>query len=247
MLLAVVPITAGFPHDRLLLFVGVGAMGLLSLLLRRLFDQSLTGGVGRTVGWVLVAVHVAWAALFQIAMSASVAALEPIYADAPRSLPDDPMLEQQRLLIVNTPAEFFGQYTFFVRAFDQRPAPQSQLMLGPGASALVIERLSADTITIEAEAGWGSAPFDILYRARSRPVPAGYAVELSDVRIEVLALTEDGRPRRVRFAFARDLEDESWRWVRFENGRYVPFDVPGVGQRTVLAAVPLNLLAPPRG
>ena len=40
MLLAVVPITAGFPHDRLLFCVGIGAAPLLAMLLARLFDRS---------------------------------------------------------------------------------------------------------------------------------------------------------------------------------------------------------------
>ena len=40
MLLAVVPISAGFPHDRLLFCVGIGAAPLLAMLLARLFDRS---------------------------------------------------------------------------------------------------------------------------------------------------------------------------------------------------------------
>ena len=120
MLLAVVPITAGFPHDRLLFFVGIGAGALLAMLLVRLFglfDRPLTSGLARVLGWALVVVHVVFAAPMQLLMNASVAAQEPVYADPPRSLPDDPRLEDQKLLIVNAPNAFYGQYTLLVRKF----------------------------------------------------------------------------------------------------------------------------------
>jgi hypothetical protein len=245
MLLAVVPITAGFPHDRLLFFVGLGAMPLLSTLLVRLFDRSLSSGIGRAFGWMLVVVHVVIAALLQVVFATAVAAQEPIYADPPRSLPDDPKLETQRLLVVNAPSAFYGQYTLIVPKLDGRPGPRSLLMLAPGASPLLLERPTSDTLVIEADRGWLGSPFDIVYRARTRVVPVDYRVQLSDVLIDVIETTPDGRPNKVRFTFERDLEDESLRWVRYEAGRYVPFVVPGVGRSVAIDAVPFSLLSPP--
>ena len=244
MLLSVVPITAVFPHDRLLFFVGIGATGLLAMLLVRLFDRSLAPPTGRAFAWVLVVVHVVLAAGLQLMMNASVAAQEPHYADAPRSLPEDSRLESQRLLIVNHPMTFYGQYTLLIPRFDGRPAPETMLMLAPGDTRLVVERLSKDTLSIEAESGWMGTPFDGLYRARTRPFPMDYRVTLSDVRIAVVTWMEDGRPRKVRFTFERALEDESFRWVRFEDGRYVPFELPRVGEQSTLEAVPFDILSP---
>ena len=244
MLLSVVPITAGFPHDRLLFFVGIGAMGLLAMMLARLFDRERTPPTGRVFAWVLVVVHVVLAAALQVVMNASVASQEPLYADAPRSLLEDSRLESQRLLIVNHPLTFYGQYTLLVPRFDGRPAPETMLMLAPGDTSLVVERPSKDTLSIEAESGWAGTPFDILYRARTRLFPTDYRVTLSDVRIAVVAWTDDGRPRKVRFTFERELEDESFRWVRFEDGRYAPFELPQVGERTTLEAVPFDLMNP---
>ena len=245
MLLAVVPITAGFPHDRLLFFVGIGAAPLLAMLLVRLFDRSLSSGIGRLFGWALVVVHVVIAAPFQLIMNTAVASQEPIYANPPRSLPDDPKLEDQKLLVVNAPSAFYGQYTLLVRKFDGKPTPQSMLMLAPGTTSLVLERPTANTLTIDSESGWLSSPFDIVYRARTRAFPENYEVQLSGVGIQVVASTRDGRPRKVSFTFERELEDESLRWVLYEDGRYVPFEVPAVGRSAVIEAVPFDLLSPP--
>ena len=82
-------------------------------------------------------------------------------------------------------------------------------------------------LCIEAEDGWLNSPFDIVYRARTRPFPDDYQVQLSGVRIHVVASTPDGRPRKVNFTFERELENESLRWVLYEDGRYDEGDRAG--------------------
>jgi hypothetical protein len=243
MLLAVVPITAGFPHDRLLFFVGIGAMGLLAMLLVRLLDRSVTSGMGRLFAWILMVVHVGFAAPFQLLMNAAVASQESLYADPPRSLPEDPELEHQRLVVVNQPSAFYGQYVLLIRRFDGKPAPTRMLMLAPGTTSLVLERSSESALTIEAEDGWLGSAFDNVYRSAAKPFLESYQVTLSDVRIQLVETTLDGRPKKVRFVFARELEDESLRWVLYHDGRYVPFELPGVGERKVIEAVPFSLIS----
>jgi hypothetical protein len=247
MLLAVVPITAGFPHDRLLFFVGIGGMALLSMLLFRLFDRSRTGWPGRLLGFSLVVAHFAIAPPLHLLTSTSVASQEPIYADPPRSLPPDPKLEEERLVVVNQPNAFYGQYVLVVRAFDGKPVPKSLLMLAPGTSALMLERPSENTLVIEAEDGWLRSPFDNVYRDPSRPLPPDYSIELSDVRVRVMESTPDGAPKKVEFTFAESLEHDSLRWVLYREGRYVPFEVPSVGEKTMMDPVPFSLLSPPAG
>ena len=50
------------------------------------------------------------------------------------------------------------------------------------------------------------------------------------------ALTTDGRPRDVVFRFARRLEDPSMRWIRWQEGIYVPFTPPQLGETVRLPA-----------
>ena len=118
-------------------------------------------------------------------------------------------------------------------------------MLAPGITSLVLESVSANTISVEAEGGWLGSPFDIVYRTRTAPFPEDYQVQLSGVRIHVVAQTPDGRPAKVNFTFERELLDESLRWVLYQDGRYVPFEPPAIGQRTKIQAVDFSLLSPP--
>jgi hypothetical protein len=244
MLLSVVPITAGFPHDRLLFFVGLGGMGLLAMLLLRLFDRKATPGWGRVLGSAFVVVHVVIAAPLQMLMTTAMAAQEPLYVAPPRSLPDDPRLGSQRLVVLNPPSSFYAQYTILIRRLEGRPAPASLLLMAPGTSRLSITRVSESALLVEAEDGYLTGAFDNVFRAESFPMGPGYRVELKDVRIEVQAVTGDGRPRQVKFTFEPSVDAETFRWVRHESGRYVPFAPPAIGKTTGLDPVPFHLFAP---
>ena len=65
----------------------------------------------------------------------------------------------------------------------------------------------------------------------------GQRFERRRLRIEVTALTDDGRPAEVAFRFAADLEDASWIFLQWQKGRYVAWDLPAVGARTSLASL----------
>lgn len=58
---------------------------------------------------------------------------------------------------------------------------------------------------------------------------------------EVTAITDDGRPAEAVFHFAAALEDPSLRWLQWENGVYVPFVLPAVGETLTLPAVTVPL------
>jgi hypothetical protein len=116
--------------------------------------------------------------------------------------------------------------------------------MAPGTSTLVLERTSKDSLVVDAEDGYLRGAFDNLFRAESFPILPGYRVELTGVGIEVLALTGDGRPRRVKFTFEPSIDAETFRWVRQESGRYVPFVPPAIGKTTRLEPVAFRLFAP---
>jgi hypothetical protein len=243
-MLSVVPVTAGFPNDRLLFFVGIGGMGLLAMLLVRLRDRSAGPAWGRVLAGAFVVVHVLVAAPMQILMTTAMAAQEPLYATPPRSLPDDPRLESHRLVVLNPPSSFYAQYTILIRRLEGRPAPASLLLMAPGTSRLSITRVSESNLLVEAEDGYLTGAFDNVFRGERFPIASGYRVDLKDVRIEVQTTTGDGRPRQVKFTFEPSIDADRFRWVRHESGRYVPFFPPETGKTTWLDPVPFHLFAP---
>jgi hypothetical protein len=54
--------------------------------------------------------------------------------------------------------------------------------------------------------------------------------------VEITELTADGRPAEALFEFPFRLEDPELKWLKWEDGIYVPFDLPQVGTTLSLPA-----------
>jgi len=80
---------------------------------------------------------------------------------------------------------------------------------------------------------------------RSQPTSLGDGRELTGVSVEVTALTRDGRPGEATFRFERALEHPAFRWLQWNDGRYVPFPLPAVGETVRLDAVTVPFFADP--
>ena len=80
---------------------------------------------------------------------------------------------------------------------------------------------------------------DRLYHDNT-PMEAGRQIQSVGATVKITAITDDGRPAEAAFRFVMDLENPCFRWMRWEDGAYVPFVLPAVGQTVTLpaAAVP---------
>src|SRR5262249_21144213 len=66
---------------------------------------------------------------------------------------------------------------------------------------------------------------------------AGDAVELEGMTAEVETVLPDGRPKRVRFRFDRDLSAPSLVWTRWDRLGFVPSPPPAVGATARLPSI----------
>ncbi len=62
----------------------------------------------------------------------------------------------------------------------------------------------------------------------------GQKVDLGGIYAEVLSLTKDLRPQRVRFTFPLSLDDPSLIIYRWKEQRYVSFTPPQMGKTVVI-------------
>ena len=247
MLLSLIPIAATAPANRLLLFVGLGAMGLLAAFLGGLADRADWMPAlrpWRWLAWTMVAlfliVHVALAPLLSpVTAYASRLFGEPIRA-AMLSIPDDPDLREQTLVIVNAPDHLlFVTIAWPMRLLEGLPMAQQVRALATQPVATEITRVDERTLSIGFEEGLYESMLGLLFRGPDRPMHAGQVVELEGMRAEVTEVTGSGEPLEARFRFDRRLEDPSLRWVRWHDGVFVPFAPPPPGESVSLP--------PPRG
>jgi hypothetical protein len=244
MLLSLVPAAATFPSNRLLMLAGVGGAGLAGWWMA----QALEARRSRLLLGVAVTVHLVMAPLGLLGAASGVRLLGEVPTRAARTLPRDPTLASQHLLVVHAPSAFLAGQSLLEHGLSGGPVPPRAHVLGSGLMPVHVERPDARTLVLRAEGGYLPAPgsvgrngappapldqhhilgiFDRLYRDGAF-VP-GTRIPMAGVTVEVAAVTADGRPLTVVFRFDETLEHPGYRWLRGRDGGFVPFDVPAVG------------------
>jgi hypothetical protein len=243
MLLATVPICSIMPMNRQLLFVGIGAMGLLGQylalalsgelwqgksLVRRLPQAALIG--------VLVLIHVIYAPLEMLVIAKNPLGPNLFFASlnvAPGMSAAD---SDRDLIIVNHPMPPLA-VMLYAWAVDGQPLPRSLRVLAPASTVLTVQRLDERSLILCPKSGYFSTPLSGFLYNSEHPLARGETIELSNVSITVLELTEDGRPAKVLFRFHVPLEDPSLKWVYWEEGKFKEFQPPGIGESVELPAL----------
>ena len=249
MILALVPVCATFPANRLLFFVGIGAMGLIAQLLAGLVERAPWRPAARPWHWaaralgaVLVPIHLVlapamlpWGAMLPRVLGVpTLAAME--------SLPRDSALVGQDLVIVNAPDHFF--YVSNIGVLDlleDDPLPRHLRGLVAAPVPVTLTRLDERSLRVDLPHGLLRGTLGALFRGPRNPLRAGDRIVLSGMSVEVLEATLDRGPASVVFRFDAALEDPSLRWVRWEDDGFVRFVPPAVG-RTVRLPAPRGVL-----
>ena len=154
------------------------------------------------------------------------------------SIPDDPELADQTLVIVNAPDHLLSVAMMWpMRLLEGMTMPQRLRGLATQGAALEIARVDERTLKIGFEYRLYSTALDWMFRGPDRPLETGQVVELDGMSVEVTEVTAAGEPLEVLFRFDRPLEDSSLRWVRWDDGVFIPFSPPPPGV-TVKLPVP---------
>ena len=241
MMLSLVPFCATFPHNRVLVFVGLGAMGLVARFLTHAFAEGARPRLIRIVDGIVAAVLILFRLVWSpINLPAEIRLGTVLDARLSVDYPAADALEGTTVVVVNGPVVFWAGHLPIKRAALRESVPRMR-MLGPSMSSMHIERVDARTLLLRPDTGYLSHPFDGLFRSVRTPFLAGSQVDLSDVNIQVTRLTPDGRPAEIAARFRTPLEDRSLRWVQWKDDRYQPWKPPAVGATTDLPPAVLQL------
>jgi hypothetical protein len=264
MLLSLLPACIPFPTDRLLMFVGLGAMGLMAQWLGGLKDGAAwlrdSGGFrvsARSLAFFFIVVHLMLAPpLFLISGGA------PMFVGQFSRLllatfPNDRQLEHQTAVVINA-GWGVSRVLIQSRCYDRQPLPAHVLDLNSLATPAIVTRLDATTLAVRPRDGFLPPPGSMVHTDRPPPVISlVYAVQLLDrltrderhplqlheqielttATIEITELTKDGRPAEATFRFRVPLEDPSLRWLQVTSEGYKPFRPPAIGE-TVEVSMP---------
>jgi hypothetical protein len=250
MMLALLPVCATFPDNRLLIFSGLGAMGLLARLLASWSEKAAWLPVSRPwrgLAGVLVTmfifIHFIIAPLSLPFQSQAVARMSETMLEKPlEALSEKSNFNGKTIVFINPPIPFAVAYVPFVCEKNAISRPKSTRILASGLSSdLTITRTDVFSLEIEADGGFITQALDRLYRGASKPMRAGQRVEMSGMTAQVLTLTDDQRPLKVRFTFSKALEDPSLCYYQWKENGFLPFDLPVVGESVQLPKTYLQL------
>lgn len=234
MLLSSIPLSAAFPGDRLLTYVGLGAMGLCAQLLA-MWLAKLHFQYGRARKWVmrllcpwLVFVHLVVAPVAMVGWIIGFDYFGRRINHLIDSAPLDASVQGKTLIIANAPTIGASIYLGLKREHEGLPVPDRIYNLAPNvffAQELAMTRLDDRTVRLETDLKYEMS----LFRDKKRPLHVGDVVELSQMAVTVEEITPEGYPRVVRFTFDRPLEAPDFVWLEAVKGEYEDFTPPPIG------------------
>ena len=240
-LLALLPLCATFPHDRLLLVPGVGAMALIAVLLEAAWQKraQIAPALG---GAALALFHLILAPVLLPLRAASIDSFDEVLRASDRTLPSAPAIEEKVLVLLNPPLDPFASYLPVYREAVGLPRPRQQLWLATGASDLRVTPLDNHRIELRPTDGFLSVASEQMLRKPGSGPTRGEHVQLDGVEFVVTEITSDGRPQTVVVHFQAPLSDPRWVWMSWDGSGYSPFLLPPEGQGITLPRAHLGSL-----
>ncbi len=243
--LSLPPLCATFPMDRLLVFVGVGAMAAIALVFAEWIEAGAPAAVPRlrralvtAAVSVLAVLHLVLAPVLLPVGVLTLGLLVRISDRLEASIPTDGAIRRKTLVVLSNPAELTSLSVWMRREVLGVPNPRRVRLLAACLGNLRVSRLDATTLRVRPEKGFLDWEFARIVRGTSRPFRPGDEVVLSDLRVRVREVTADGRPGEVDFDFGVPLEDPSLLWTRLHSGGALrPWSPTAVGESQVLPSV----------
>jgi len=240
--LAAVPSCATFPHDRLLVPVGIGVCGLVALLLARTGESASTAlrhRFERGVAVTLTAFLAVLAPLNIPVRTHSLPMLGKMFDGAAYSLDCVPDIDQKTVVFVHGPDFFMTAWTPVLRADVGRPFPKRIRVLGSSYEDVEVTRTGPRSLELRPENGYLTSFLDLVMWSPDHPFTVGQRFTFSDLEIEVLEVTEDHRPAAIAARFLHPLDSDDYAWVAWTRDGYRLFVLPEQGETVHIEGVPL--------
>lgn len=242
MLVSAIPLCATMAQARLLLFPGIGAMGLLAQFIAGRVDGECWGNVSPT--WnkgarvafiVLVGFNLVLSPPLKLVNSYAIAFYDEEIQRFNAELAAQPKIREKTLVIVNSLGDINGVILPFAQAANGEPAPRRQWMLYAGISSIDMSRPNDRTLVLAPERGFLTKPWAQMFRCpKTSPMRAGDEVLLDGLHIRVVKVDRIGQPMEVEFTFEKRLEDPEYVWITLSRGLFESFTPPPVGERMTL-------------
>jgi hypothetical protein len=229
----VVPVSASFSSDRLLILVNLGAMALVARVVVGLVGGLLPslgppasarasdpGALALGFGAALLGVHALLGPLLLPVRAHQMQELARATQHAFTSLDDIDDISQKTLIVLGAPTDFFISYLQAERAAHGLSRPEHVYWLANPEARLALRVLDEHTLSLERDGGFFVAPPEALYRKRSAALAMNDRVSLPELTATVRGMTSAGMPSRVEFSFDQPMTDGRFVFLALRGCRY---------------------------
>lgn len=253
MLLSVIPISATFASNRLLFFVGFGAMGLVGPFMDHVAAND-SQRRARVLAWIFLIVHGVFGPLSLPVTSTALHIPMKVFNESIKSFPhDEPDLVHKNVVMITNPIPLYSSMVGLDATLEGRPLPLSFRSLASATSDVEVERIDDRTLRIRPADAFNPGidqnrpsgserPVDVrrifvmldsLFRNPDLPFRVGDKVALTGMSVEVTEVNERGLATEALFRFDVPLEDNSLLWLELDNWKFKRSAPPGVGEKLV--------------
>jgi hypothetical protein len=225
---ALVPISATFPADRLLMLVGFGGSALVATVLGDFAAPIVARRPERILRGAWIAIHLFLAPLLLPITSMGARLLGDSLIKATLAVHTPPEIARQTLVFVNSPAVLIG-FAWMFPADPSRIAPARMRGLSSSFGRVEVKREDARTLLDTTDPAAPSDPTIVVFRDSSHPVAEGDVFRVPGLEAEIVRIDPKGGPFALRYRFDVPLEDPSFRWVAWDGSTYVDYSPPAVG------------------
>ena len=231
-LLSAVPGAAGAPGSRLLLVPGLGAAAGLAVLMVRLPSVSPRSRVATALALVLVLVHLVGQPIQLLAQVVVIGEIGHRNEAMARAAPV-PEREGVDVALLGGADPQVGIYVGLLRILSD-PRPRSWRLLTMAPCEHQLTAVARDALDVKlVGCRLMDTVWEQLFNQKHDSYAPGDAVELSGLKVEIVE-TVDGAPVRVRFTFARPLDDPDLVLLTWRGGALRRIDPPPAGSTLVL-------------
>lgn len=243
-LLALVPVCAINPADRLLLNSEIG----MSAVLAALFHQVAVNR-HRYKGWPAFGVKsvVALLVMIHLVIFPLTTLVSPVVTDRtvssssisePLSIPDEAARPNVHAILINPPAPFLLFYYPLVRSYFGKANPASMQALANGGNQdLQLTVLDEHTIKVASSKSFVQPiSRDVL----TQPFKVGDVTHMGEVLVTVTEVSDKGEPLSVTFRFPTPLSDPQWQFYVWREPGYARLQLPEPGQSIQMPSLDLR-------
>jgi hypothetical protein len=239
MAFSLAPISSALPHDRNLIFVGIGASALIALMisLRRTTQSLNFGGTWKYATGTLIALNL----YIGTALTPLTAYLPKVWNNqmqlAATELPNIDNMRSKNVVLLGTPLAAALAVTP-LSYFNGREMPKRLWILSTDQDEFTLQRLSKTQIGISKKSPFISPIEQSLRNLNRYPFTTGQKIALTNATITIKEASSNGQPTKLLIDLAQ-TETENTLLATWKADRYELHPLPEPGSSITLSTTSL--------